>query len=122
MAEQTANKLNNSCSRGEPLPFPVSIKNTEELVYKILFYKPRARTDDFILYGCVLAQCNIDLNMSMKDFLLSAKKLKFPPFATVTRCRRKLQEKYPYLKDEKTAVFRAWAEQKFRNINMEENT
>lgn len=93
------------------------IDKTENIVYTILKYKPRAREDDFILYGCVLAKHNVDLNTSLKDFLLNARKFNVPAFETVSRCRRKLQAKYPELIDTRTAEYREQARQEFRDYS-----
>ena len=79
------------------------IKNTEKLVYQILLNVPSTRKDDFILYAYVLYKNGIDLNMPTKTFFLNAEKMKAPAFETVSRCRRKIQEKYPELIDKETA-------------------
>lgn len=79
------------------------IKNTETLVHQILLNVPSTRKNDFILYAYVLYKHGVDLNMKLKDFFMGAKVLHLPAFETVSRCRRKLQEKYPELIDKETA-------------------
>lgn len=79
---------------------------TNDLVLEMLKKYPKSRTDDFKLYGCVLHELGINLNTSLKDFLKTAKELKMPAFATVTKCRRTLQGAYPELRDEETYIAR----------------
>lgn len=83
------------------------MKNCEEIVLKILEEKPLARTDDCILYGLVLKEQGIDLNMTLKDFIINHKKLKTPSFKTIERNRRKICETRQDLINWETAVKRA---------------
>lgn len=75
----------------------MNIKTTEQLVKQILEKYPISRSDDFRLYGYVLYYNGISLEQSLKNFLKNAKKDNITPFATVTKCRRKLQSQYPEL-------------------------
>lgn len=85
------------------------IKQTEKIVLKVLEENEYARKDDFRLYAEVLRQKGIDLNkFSLKFFLYTAKEIfNAPPFETVSRCRRHIQQLRPDLVDSKTAEARA---------------
>lgn len=89
------------------------IENTEQVVRLTLEENPRARKDDFILYGGVLKRMGIDLSQALNRFLATAKKLKMPSFETVTRCRRKLQEQDSTLIDAETKEVREEQKQEF---------
>lgn len=97
----------------------MNIKTTEVLVLDCLQKNVRTRKDDFILYGAVLKRMNLDLNTSIAFFLQYHKELKLPPFATVIRCRRKLQNKYPELNDVDMVNIRKSEEEKFINYARE---
>lgn len=97
----------------------MSIKTTEVLVLDCLQKNVKTRKDDFILYGSVLKRMNLDLTRSIAYFLTNHKELKLPPFATVIRCRRKLQNKYPELNDIEMSNIRQDEEEKFINYARE---
>ena len=65
-----------------------------------------SRKDDFMLYGLVLLNMGYDLNVNLIHFLTYAKDNKVPSFASVVRCRRKIFELYPELKDMEIAEIR----------------
>lgn len=90
------------------------IKN-EELVKQILEEKPIARTDDFILYGFVLKHYGVDLNMPLKVFFSSYKKLGVPSFKSIERSRRMVQAENPELIDAMTSMYRQDEEEKYKN-------
>ena len=89
------------------------LKDLQEIVYKILQKWTIARVDDFALYGFVLKELGIDLNMSLKHFLGSHKSIKAPIFESVSRCRRKLQEKHPELAEAKMVDVRTKEQEKY---------
>lgn len=89
------------------------IENTEQVVRLTLEENPRARKDDFILYGGVLKRMGINIKQSLAMFLATAKDLKMPSFETVTRCRRKLQEQDSTLIDAETKELREKQENEF---------
>lgn len=72
------------------------ISKWEKIVKPILEEYPAARSDDRVLYYWILKKMGFDLSVSISRFLLSEG---FPNYETVTRVRRKLQEKYPELSE-----------------------
>lgn len=94
------------------------LKKLEPYVIKVLQRNERARKDDFILYGGVLKELGVDLkNTTLYDFLATAKDTKIPPFESVSRCRRHIQELMPELKDGKTAILREEAQEDVKIYN-----
>ena len=83
------------------------MKNYEEIVLKILEEQPLSRTDDWILFGLVLKEKGIDINMSLKDFIINHKKIGVPSFKTIERNRRKICETRQDLINWETSVKRA---------------
>lgn len=69
----------------------------EPLVEEALINNKACRGDNFILYLEVLKKY-IDTNLSLKDVFLHHKELGIPALETITRCRRKLQERNPELR------------------------
>ena len=84
----------------------MKLKKLEPIVKKVLENIEETRKDDFSLYGCVLINMGYDLKQSLGYFLANAKANKVPSFASVARCRRKLFELYPEIKDTKTTEIR----------------
>lgn len=72
------------------------ISKWEKIVKPILEEYPAARSDDRVLYYWILKKMGFDLSVSVSRFLLSEG---FPNYETVTRVRRKLQEKHPELSE-----------------------
>ena len=91
----------------------------ENYVLDALKTNKRARTSDFILYGSVLKRMGLNLDMTLKEFLTNATSIGVPSFETVSRCRRKLQEQMPELKDEQVAVARENKTIEYINYNRE---
>lgn len=73
----------------------------EPLVEEALINNKACRGDNFILYLEVLKKY-IDLNLSIKDVFLHHKKLGIPSLESITRARRKLQERNHELKSEES--------------------
>lgn len=71
----------------------------EPLVEEALINNKACRGDNFILYLEVLKKY-IDLDLSIKDVFLNHKVLGIPSLESITRARRKLQERNPGLKSE----------------------
>lgn len=88
------------------------ISIVEPLVEEALINNKSCRGDNFILYLEVLKKY-IDVNMSLKDIFANHKALGIPALETITRCRRKLQEKHPELKDEVVAAVREQEEEQY---------
>ena len=72
------------------------IKEVEPLVREALIEHPITRDDNFHLYGVVLAHY-IDVNMPLVEVFARHTELKIPSLETITRCRRKIQEREPEL-------------------------
>ena len=76
------------------------IEKTERYVERALRQRPKTRDDDNLLYLDVLTQIDPALvNVNFKSTFITARKLKLPAYETISRCRRKLQEKYPELQE-----------------------
>lgn len=79
----------------------------EELVRDILIKDKRARKDDFYLISALIQRVKPHvLSMQVIDALNKAKASNFPPFESITRARRKVQQREPKLKDEATDIAR----------------
>lgn len=76
---------------------------TEGLVEKVLKENIDTRNDDFTLIFRVYKEINEDLVLRELFFqvMLDHKKYNLPSFSSITRARRKLQNKYPELKPKK---------------------
>lgn len=77
----------------------MKIDNVEKLVKQALIKNKSARDDDHLLYIEVVyiidpGLVNVNFMMNFKN----ARQLGLPPFESVSRARRKLQEKYPELR------------------------
>lgn len=73
------------------------LKETHNVVLEILKYDERARNDDMYLINQVYSR-KIDTNLSFNNIVSNRKNYDLPSFATITRCRRKIQEAFPQLK------------------------
>ena len=93
------------------------ISRVEQLVEKALRENEETRKDDFVLYYEVAKQI-VNPDISLKGALLNHKKLGLPPFETVSRCRRKLQERDNTLKDNETAIKREAQQQEYIDYAM----
>ena len=88
----------------------------EPLVEEALINNKACRGDNFILYLEVLKKY-INTDMSLKDIFLNHKTLGIPALETITRCRRKLQEKHPELRDEEVSTVREKDEEDYINYS-----
>lgn len=88
----------------------------EPIVEEALINKPETRGDNFLLYIEVLKKF-IDTNMSLEAVFKNHIALGIPSLETITRCRRKLQEKNPELREPKSEGIRANEEQEFRDYS-----
>lgn len=82
------------------------LKAVSKIVKTILEKDKAARNSDSLLYLRVLAifaaKLGINLScISVPVFLLNSKELQFPSYETVSRTRRKVQEKNPELRGTK---------------------
>lgn len=78
------------------------LQKLEDTVKVVLESNMSAREDDFILvlsvYEKLLSYSDYVDTMSFRELLTNHVALDLPPFESVTRCRRKLQQEYPDLK------------------------
>lgn len=81
-----------------------NLYTTEELVKKALILFEDAKSDDFVLIYRTyqLINENAVIREPFYHVMLNHKKYKLPPFESITRARRKLQNTYPELANEKT--------------------
>ena len=84
------------------------LKTTESIVLEVLEKVPAARKDDYVLIYNVLMKMNkLDLlETPFYKVLLNHNDLGMPSWETITRCRRKVQEKRIDLIDEQKARYR----------------
>lgn len=98
------------------------LQTMENIVVQVLEECPVAREDDYILYAMVCARENQKtvavygdyLTKPFLDVMLGHKVYKMPNWGTVTRCRRKVQEKRPDLVSPEKAKKRHKEEKTYR--------
>ena len=91
------------------------MKEYYEQVKTILAKYPITRDDDMMLYGQFLFQNGkVGGEEKFYDVLASAKKRKLPSYESVTRARRKVQEKEPSLRGKRYSQ-RHKAEEEYRD-------
>lgn len=87
----------------------------ETLVLEILEQSPAARSDDCVLMWLVCDKTKPEIvEKPFADVLYNHKSLGLPNWETVTRCRRKIQEKRPDLVPAETARKRRKEEEEYR--------
>jgi hypothetical protein len=92
------------------------LKKYESVVHRILEKFSSARSSDGILQYKVCEELNPDvLKETYGNVLLYGEKLGVPNENTVSRCRRKLQEKHPELKNSETAKIRAAEQEDYKS-------
>ncbi len=89
------------------------IKKVQPLVYNALVDHPETRADDYMLVLEVYKNF-ISVDMSLKTILEHHIELGLPSFASIARCRRKLQRKYPELVNKTAADIRAKEEREYK--------
>lgn len=90
-------------------------KKYENVVHNILEKFLPARSSDGVLQYKVCEEINpAVLNKTYGEVLLYGKELGVPNENTVSRCRRKIQEKYPELKNPETARIRAVEQEDYK--------
>lgn len=89
-----------------------NLYDLEPLVQKVLEKYPQTRSDNFMLYEKVLGHF-IDTNMSLKDVFKNHVVLGIPALESITRCRRKLQERDASLRDPKAYEIREKEEKEY---------
>ena len=92
------------------------VKKYEAVVFYILKNYKATRSDDKLLYYWFLREEGFSTKLTIESYLLGSNN--YPNYDSITRCRRKLQELYPYLRppkneqdrrDEAEKDFRAYA-------------
>ena len=82
---------------------------------EILREDKKARVDDFHLYSKVIKKTNPEIReLNIHICLEHAKDFKLPAFSSVTRCRRKIFEKYPELCPENIKKIRENSREEYR--------
>ena len=95
------------------------LKIIEPQVKEALINNVKTRGDNYILYLEVLKKY-VDLNMSLNDVFKNHALLGIPSLESITRARRKLQERYPELRDEKISKIRSKEEAEHREYALED--
>lgn len=100
------------------------MKNIENLVKQCLEENKKAREDDFILilnvYDKILPPQVDRYSLNLISLFTNHKFYKLFPFESITRARRKLQNKYPELQAEKIIVeARSQEEVEYRNYALD---
>lgn len=95
------------------------IKIIEPLVMEALINNKKCRGDNFILYKEVLKKY-IDLDMSLNDVFENHVLLGIPSLESITRARRKIQEKHPELRDSSVSEIRSQEEEEYINYAREQ--
>ena len=77
----------------------MDLKTMEAIVMNVLESSILAREDDYVLMWLVCDRLKPELcNKTFADVLYNHYALGLPNWETVTRCRRRIQEKHPELK------------------------
>ena len=94
----------------------MSLQTIENKVLEILKAYPETRSDDFILIYRVYQSINESLATRelFCEIMLNHKEYELPSFHSITRARRKVFEKYSYLKPEKVTKKREEKEVEFK--------
>lgn len=96
------------------------LHNMEAIVEQVLEEWPVTRNDDCLLIIGVSKKMGVDVRgISFRDAMVNRKKLNIPNWETVTRCRRKIQERRPDLVSAAALKRRREAEAKFRSYSRE---
>lgn len=95
------------------------LETMEKVVLQILEENELARMDDYVLMYEVVYKLNGEevLNRRFGQVLFHHDTLNLPKWETVTRCRRKIQEKRPDLVDPEKAKFRNKEEKAYREYS-----
>ena len=93
------------------------IKELEPLVEHALITNPEARKDNFILYVEVLKRY-INMSLPIQSVFMNHKALGIPSLESITRCRRKIQERNSSLKNKNATAIRSKEEEEHRNYGL----
>lgn len=97
----------------------MNLYKTEEVVERVLRQHKDTRSDDFILIYRVFKEINENavIREPFYQIMLNHKEYGLPAIASVMRARRKVYEKYPYLKPEKISELRKDKEEEYREYS-----
>lgn len=107
---RTKNMLNN----------PIDFKTLKTIVRNVLILNTKTRSDDFILIGEVIKNLGINDKLPLNHLIEHHNELEIPSFESITRARRALQEKEPWLQapvevQQERALEEEQAREMFRN-------
>lgn len=91
----------------------------EDIVKDILTRYEDTRSDDFILIYRVYQSINENavIREPFYKIMLNHKEYRLPAIASVMRARRKVYEKYPYLKPERVTKLRKDKEEEYKEYS-----
>ena len=97
----------------------MNLYKTEEVVERVLRQHKDTRSDDFILIYRVFKEINENavIREPFYQIMLNHKEYGLPAIASVMRARRKVYEKYPYLKPEKVTKLRKDKEEEYKEYS-----
>ena len=97
----------------------MNLYTTEEVVERVLRFHEDSRSDDFVLIYRVFKEINENavIREPFHHVMLNHKDYKFPAIASIMRARRKIYEKYPYLKTKKVTNLRKVKEKKYKEYS-----
>ena len=97
----------------------MNLYTTEEIVERVLTYHEDTRSDDFVLIYRVFKEINENavIREPFYHVMLNHKDYKLPAIASIMRARRKIYEKYPYLKPKKVTKLRKAKEKKYKEYS-----
>lgn len=92
------------------------LEKMENIVLRVLNEHVEARKDDFVLISYVLDELGVPSNFDMRTMLNNHVIFGLPSFASIPRARRKVQKKYPELKDAKAVEIRTGEEKQYKEF------
>ena len=97
----------------------MNLYKTEEVVERVLRQHKDTRSDDFILIYRVFKEINENavIREPFYHIMLNHKEYGLPAIASIMRARRKVYEKYPYLKPEKVTKLRKDKKEEYKEYS-----
>ena len=78
-----------------------NLLSTSDVVKSLLEERPATRDSDNILICLVYSKLGYSFKKPFCEIMEAVEHSKLPTMESITRCRRKLQEKYPHLRGDK---------------------
>lgn len=99
---------------------PIDFKTLKTIVRNVLILNTKTRSDDFILIGEVIKNLGITGLITLNQLIEHHSELEIPSFESITRARRAIQEKEPWLQaplevQQERAMEEEQAREMFRN-------